>query len=138
MRHILEKPLQRQTGSQRLPASSTQSKPTASAPSEWLTGRVHVFLQHYWDPRDDPDSYGARLKDWARSLRAFPQAVVERAIQDFQDHERRRPVIADIRTRCIKAMPRSEPPPPAPPPPAPSPEAKARIAALIDDLGLRP
>lgn len=76
---------------------------------EWIGGRVHTLLSHYWR-HDDPVQLTAALgRDWADILEGMPQDVIQRACLDWMRSKRHRPAPADIYQLCLCLMPKPKP-----------------------------
>lgn len=131
-----------------LPAAIRETR-AAMVPAErgWIAGRAAALLSHYWQPDEPPEMIAARLNDWTDDLSGFPQWAITAACKRYRQGETRRPVPADIVTRCaaemapvrvelgkaVAALEAHNEPPRA----EPSEESKARIAAMVASVGKR-
>jgi len=70
---------------------------------------ISRLLSHYWSTSEDQHLREAQAKDWLADLKEFPPEVVAEACGDWRRGETRRPMIADIRTRCFEIRERSKP-----------------------------
>jgi hypothetical protein len=75
----------------------------------WIAGAISSLLKLYWtdDPSDRLDAAAGRW--WADDLQAFPQPVIEAAINHWRRTERHRPTPADMIQLCGRHMPKSRP-----------------------------
>ena len=77
------------------------------ASSDMIKAMLATFAAQ-WRFDFDPASasWPKQVTLWTDRLKAFDDAVVERAVNDYLDTESRAPQVADIRTRCISFRPR--------------------------------
>jgi hypothetical protein len=74
-----------------------------------IADRVAILLAHYYIADMDA-ALRARLGlDWVNDLAEFPASVVASVCDEWRRSETKRPVIADMRARCLVL----QPPPPA-------------------------
>jgi hypothetical protein len=66
-----------------------------------VSALVTKLLAHYWTTNEHAAARQAQIEDWIDDLAEFGPAVVEQACTDWRRSEHRRPLPADIRTRCI-------------------------------------
>lgn len=74
---------------------------------EWIGGRCHTLLSHYWR-EDDPVELSAAIgKDWGDVLEGLPQEAIQKACIQYQrDEPRRKPTPGAIYALARAAMPR--------------------------------
>lgn len=121
----------------RLPSTGLPVPPLV-AHREWIGGAVTTLLSHYWQDRKDELVAEAALADWMDDLEAFPRGVISSAIGTWRRSEHRRPTPADIRSMCIRGMPKPRPVPLAPPKRERTEEERAAVAAMLRAAGFAP
>jgi hypothetical protein len=67
---------------------------------EQISLRLAALRGHWHEAEDDQAVKQLMAIDWQRSLGIFPSWAVMQACEDWIDHQRRRPMIADIRKLC--------------------------------------
>lgn len=99
----------------------------------WIAGAISSLLKIYWtdDPSERLDAVAGKW--WADDLEAFPQPVIEAAINHWRRNETRRPTPADMIRLCGMKMPKALTPTVVPIRTAAplTPEARARIAEMV-------
>lgn len=73
----------------------------------WIAGAISSLLRLYWtdDASERLDAAAGRW--WADDLEAFPQPVIEAAINHWRRNETRRPTPADMIRLCGMKMPKA-------------------------------
>lgn len=84
-----------------LPSLNAALAPAAPA---WIAARVTALLAHYFVPSMPGAVQEAVLDDWVEALASFPAWAVDEAVREWQRTQPKKPTIADIVTRCQKAV----------------------------------
>lgn len=96
-----------------LPALTSASIPSYGAQRGdrnhrlWIAGAISSLLRLYWSDDASDRLDAAAGKWWADDLEAFPQPVIEAAINDWRRNEARRPTPADMIRLCGLKMPKA-------------------------------
>lgn len=72
----------------------------------WIAGAIRTLLANYWQDDGSERLDAAAGKQWADDLEAFPQPVIEAAINHWRRTETKRPTPAHIIRLCGERMPR--------------------------------
>jgi hypothetical protein len=98
----------------------------------WIGGAIRSLLSLYWRDVASERLDEAQGRWWADDLEAFPQTVIEAAINDWRRSQTKRPTPADMIQLCGRHMPKSRPVLVQMPEREPmTPEGKARIEEMI-------
>jgi hypothetical protein len=106
----------------RQPASLRASQGPSPQSLVMIGAEISRLLSHYWTTNEDQKLREAQARDWLTDLRDFPAEIVAEACGNWRRGENRRPMISDIRQRCIEEVERRRPRM-LPPPRSKAPEA---------------